>query len=393
MKVNKNLNTMESFKEGFKIERDGKIYTLTQGEMFDFRFLDNALDGQGCLSNFECCCDTYGDEAKICQDLMDDEEVCYNLAQDFMSNILKDTGDIEYDLCEKYIKNNKADYVEKNKEYIKQSMQKQFTDDYNIKNESLISELANNAYKIYLEDKETFKNESVKLAYKNWADYCKQQDYYFVYDIDWDVDDKNVLKSLSAKKAIPESIEKNMVADYLFEHYGFCAKSFRILPKSDKEECSKTSKQIADKNFAIQRDGKKYVLTSQELTEANAVFIKNFMGKQICELYGIEDTDTISALANLAYEEYCEGNGKTEGECIEDTYNEWKESQRHKGYKNILNIKWDVDDKKDLDILPSEVWIPKTVDDDEVADYLSDNYGFCVKSFLIASKDNESEEK
>lgn len=39
------LNTMDSFENGFRIERDGKIYTLTGDEMFDFRYLDNALSG------------------------------------------------------------------------------------------------------------------------------------------------------------------------------------------------------------------------------------------------------------------------------------------------------------------------------------------------------------
>ena len=29
------LNTMETFKNGFSIERDGKVYTLTEEEMFD----------------------------------------------------------------------------------------------------------------------------------------------------------------------------------------------------------------------------------------------------------------------------------------------------------------------------------------------------------------------
>lgn len=43
------LNTMDTFMAGFRIKRDGKVYTLTEEEMFDFRFLDNAITGQNCL--------------------------------------------------------------------------------------------------------------------------------------------------------------------------------------------------------------------------------------------------------------------------------------------------------------------------------------------------------
>ena len=35
---NKKLNTMDSFRVGFKIEREGKIFTLTNEEMLQFRF-------------------------------------------------------------------------------------------------------------------------------------------------------------------------------------------------------------------------------------------------------------------------------------------------------------------------------------------------------------------
>lgn len=49
------------------------------------------------------------------------------------------------------------------------------------------------------------------------------------------------------------------------------------------------------------------------------------------------------------------------------------------------NIKWDVEDKSDYDTfnLPSKVKIPKNIEDDDIADHLSDKYGFCVESFKI----------
>jgi hypothetical protein len=46
------------------------------------------------------------------------------------------------------------------------------------------------------------------------------------------------------------------------------------------------------------------------------------------------------------------------------------------------DIDWDYDDDDEQD-LPTEVEIPNDVEDDEIADYLSDEYGFCVRSFCI----------
>ena len=51
-----------------------------------------------------------------------------------------------------------------------------------------------------------------------------------------------------------------------------------------------------------------------------------------------------------------------------------------------VNIEWDTTDmvwehnNEPVD-LPNEVYIPAEVGEDEVADYLSDEYGFCVESF------------
>jgi len=45
----------------------------------------------------------------------------------------------------------------------------------------------------------------------------------------------------------------------------------------------------------------------------------------------------------------------------------------------ISNIKWETDGEQ-VD-LPTEVEVPDTLDEFEVADYLSDNYGWLVESF------------
>ena len=46
------LNTLDDFSSGFKIQRNGEIITLSQEEMRDFRYFDNALDGQVVLEEY-----------------------------------------------------------------------------------------------------------------------------------------------------------------------------------------------------------------------------------------------------------------------------------------------------------------------------------------------------
>ena len=46
-----------------------------------------------------------------------------------------------------------------------------------------------------------------------------------------------------------------------------------------------------------------------------------------------------------------------------------------------INIKWDTDNEM-ID-LPTEVEIPEEYSEDEAADYLSDEYGYCVFNFDI----------
>lgn len=49
-----------------------------------------------------------------------------------------------------------------------------------------------------------------------------------------------------------------------------------------------------------------------------------------------------------------------------------------------VDIKWDVDDPKDLEDLPTEIDIPGDIDpddDDAISDYISDFTGFCHKGF------------
>lgn len=99
------LNTMETFKNGFSIERDSKVYTLTEEEMSDFRFLDNAITGQNCLDNYRDIADD--DEVDVIDQIRNDEEICYNLNQSILDDVLTDTACVEYEKCQKYIKDNR----------------------------------------------------------------------------------------------------------------------------------------------------------------------------------------------------------------------------------------------------------------------------------------------
>lgn len=77
----KELNTMDSFEsEGFKIERDGKIITLSFDEMNDFRYLEKALHGKKCLEYF----DADEDEEEVIEKMKADEEICHNIGDDVL---------------------------------------------------------------------------------------------------------------------------------------------------------------------------------------------------------------------------------------------------------------------------------------------------------------------
>ena len=54
-----------------------------------------------------------------------------------------------------------------------------------------------------------------------------------------------------------------------------------------------------------------------------------------------------------------------------------------------INIKWDTDNE--VIVLPTEVKIPEGYSEDEVADYLSDEYGYCVFNFDIDDDEKKYE--
>lgn len=94
-------NTMNSFeKDGFKIVRNGEVITLTQEEMSEFRYLDTALNGRNSIEVSALNDDSFDQD--IIKEMMDNEEICYELENDILDNVFSDIGNIEYECVNDY---------------------------------------------------------------------------------------------------------------------------------------------------------------------------------------------------------------------------------------------------------------------------------------------------
>ena len=47
----------------------------------------------------------------------------------------------------------------------------------------------------------------------------------------------------------------------------------------------------------------------------------------------------------------------------------------------VFNIVWSVDETEDLEELPVQVEVPDELDEEDIADWLSDQYGYLIESF------------
>lgn len=102
----KNLNTMDTFRDGFKIERNGKVFTLTQEEMSDFRYLDQAITGRACIDLVRTSYNEDSEEYELLSKLMNDEDICYNIENDILDNIMNDVGATEQSVINDYMQSN-----------------------------------------------------------------------------------------------------------------------------------------------------------------------------------------------------------------------------------------------------------------------------------------------
>lgn len=48
----------------------------------------------------------------------------------------------------------------------------------------------------------------------------------------------------------------------------------------------------------------------------------------------------------------------------------------------IVSVEWDTDGE-DVEDLPEEVEVPSEIEEEDIADWLSDEYGYCVESFSV----------
>lgn len=102
----KNLNTMDTFRNGFTIERDGKVITLTLEEMSIFRYLDQAITGRACIDLVRTSYSEDSKEYEFLSKLMNDEDICYNIENDILDNIMNDAGATEQAVINDYMESN-----------------------------------------------------------------------------------------------------------------------------------------------------------------------------------------------------------------------------------------------------------------------------------------------
>lgn len=96
-------NTMNSFeKDGFKIVRNGMVITLTKEEMTEFRYLDTALNGRNSIEI--AALDNNSFDQDTIKEMMNDDEICYELENDILDNVFSDIGNIEYECVNDYYK-------------------------------------------------------------------------------------------------------------------------------------------------------------------------------------------------------------------------------------------------------------------------------------------------
>lgn len=115
-KQEEKLNTMNSFANGFKIMRDGKVITLTPEEMSDFRFFDKAIEGRDNLYTYGCNKAKNQEELDAIAELASNPAICRNITVDIEDDLYEDAEDVVTSTVSYYIKNNIEKHQEGGKE-------------------------------------------------------------------------------------------------------------------------------------------------------------------------------------------------------------------------------------------------------------------------------------
>ncbi len=165
----------------------------------------------------------------------------------------------------------------------------------------------------------------------------------------------------------------------------------------------------------------------REDAKAHERFVKAFMKDTVTSDFPVYDEDIASDIADRAYEIYSEGDGDTEYESIQKAYDE-----RYDAMVTVSNIQWDWDrdmvcekvdsldtiadtislfkldpqtvrdaEGNDEDIydlcvdslrhnrvtaeevfdLPETIDVPGTFGDEQITEYLAEEYGYCVSGY------------
>lgn len=116
MRKEEKLNTMNSFANGFKIMRDGKVITLTPEEMSDFRFFDKAIEGRDNLYTYGCNKAKSQEELDTVAELASDSTICRSIKVDIEDTLYEDAEDVVTSTVSHYIQNNIEKHQEGGKE-------------------------------------------------------------------------------------------------------------------------------------------------------------------------------------------------------------------------------------------------------------------------------------
>lgn len=106
MREEEQLNTMDSFYNGFRIVRDGKVIILTPEEMSDFRFFDKAIEGRDNLYAYGCNKAKTQEELNAIAELVNDPITCQNITTDIEDTLYEDAEEIEMSVVAYHIQKN-----------------------------------------------------------------------------------------------------------------------------------------------------------------------------------------------------------------------------------------------------------------------------------------------
>ena len=108
------------------------------------------------------------------------------------------------------------------------------------------------------------------------------------------------------------------------------------------------SKKRRSKNMKIQRDGKEYTLTAEEVMEAHEEFVTSFMAAELENSYDIPHKQS-KDLAKEAYDMYADSGNYSEYDCIERVAKDYQDRCK----EPTVTITWsECNDFEDGEVIP-----------------------------------------